>query len=234
MIVMPASACGWLWHSLARETSCIGHLYSPGDQRGPWPWIPYALDNGAFSCWTQKTNTFDHAKWANKEYAWRTLIMWAQTVPIKPLWAIVPDVPGNGLATLNKWEEFAPEVVSANIPIALAVQDGITPEVVLKMAIRPDVICVGGTDAYKEATTEAWAKEFPRVHYLRCNSVYKLNWLESLGVESCDGTGWNRGDRHIRTRGLEEWCRARAVPTSIPLWPHACRAAKDKKQLAFA
>ena len=114
MIVMPASACGWLWHSLARETSCIGHLYSPGDQRGPWPWIPYALDNGAFSCWTQKTNTFDHAKWANKEYAWRTLIMWAQTVPIKPLWAIVPDVPGNGLATLNKWEEFAPEVVSTS------------------------------------------------------------------------------------------------------------------------
>ena len=44
MIVMPANATGWFWHCLARETGRIGHLYSPGAQRGPWPWFPFALD----------------------------------------------------------------------------------------------------------------------------------------------------------------------------------------------
>jgi hypothetical protein len=60
MIVMPACSSGWLWHSLARETGRIGHLYSPRSQRGPWPWFPYACDNGAFSCWNPIENTFDN------------------------------------------------------------------------------------------------------------------------------------------------------------------------------
>ena len=34
MIVMPANSTGWFWHCLARETGKIGHLYSPGAQRG--------------------------------------------------------------------------------------------------------------------------------------------------------------------------------------------------------
>ena len=46
MIVMPANSSGWFWHSLARETGRLGHLYSPGGQMGPWPWFPYALDKG--------------------------------------------------------------------------------------------------------------------------------------------------------------------------------------------
>ena len=28
-----------------RYRGALGHLYSPGAQRGPWPEIPYALDN---------------------------------------------------------------------------------------------------------------------------------------------------------------------------------------------
>ena len=227
MIVMPANATGWFWHCLARETGRIGHLFSPRAQRGPWPWMPYALDNGAFSAWNQDNNTWDEAKWS--EQAWREMVVWAGGQTQKPLWAIVPDVPGNSDATFARWGRFAPSLGS--IPLALAVQNGMTPEMVRQLLPAPAVIAVGGSTDWKWETVEMWAREFPRVHLLRCNSPAKLEVLEALGVESCDGTGWNRGDRK-QTGGLEEWCRARATPTTERMTPFVSRA-RAPKQLFF-
>lgn len=232
MIVMPANATGWFWHSLARETGRIGHLFSPRAQRGPWPWMPYALDNGAFTCWDRFTNTFDEAKWQTMEQAWRELLFWSQVVAQKPRWAIVPDVPGNGAATLERWNRYIEDDCLRGVNHALAVQDGMTPAMVDDLRHRPDVICVGGTDEWKWSTAQMWCQQFPRVHVLRCNSPAKLDLLESWGCESTDGTGWNRGDRK-QTAGLEAWCRKRATPTHEPLTPHASRA-RCRHQLAFA
>jgi hypothetical protein len=231
VIVMPANACGWHWHTLARETGRLGHLFSPGGQRGPWPWLPYALDNGAFSCWDQDANTFDEAKWAVTERAWHRLIVWSQIAAIRPMWAIVPDVPGNAEATLARWAEYAPELT--HVPRALAVQDGMTADMVRALRPAPDVICVGGSTEWKWATVEMWARAFPRVHLLRCNSPPKLYELEAMGVESCDGTGWSRGDRK-QTQGIEEWARSKAVPSTSPLWPYVCRRNRTPQQESFA
>jgi hypothetical protein len=231
VIVMPANASGWFWHALARETGRLGHLFSPGGQRGPWPWFPYALDNGAFSCWDARANTFDEVRWAATERVWHRLVFWAQAAPIAPLWAIVPDVPGNAGATLERWERYAPQM--RRIPRALAVQDGMDVGDVKALDPAPEVIAVGGTTEWKWATVATWAAEFPRVHLLRCNSPTKLYELEALGVESCDGTGWSRGDRK-QTAGLEEWARSRAAPVTHPLWPHVCRAPRVRAQEAFA
>ncbi len=228
---MPSNASGWFWHSLARETGRLGHLYSPGAQRGPWPWFPYALDNGAFSCWDPVANTFDEAKWAVTERAWHRLIVWAQIAVIKPLWAIVPDVPGNADATFARWAKFADGL--RDVPLALAVQDGMTAEQVRALSPAPTVIAVGGSTDWKWETVEMWAREFPRVHLLRCNSPTKLYDLEAMGVESCDGTGWNRGDRK-QTSGLEEWARSKAAPTVSRLWPHVCRKSRCPEQESFA
>lgn len=233
MIVMPANASGWFWHSLARETGRLGHLYSPRAQRGPWPWLPYALDNGAFSCWNPKENSFDDVKWEQTEQAWRELLVWAHAAPMKARWAIVPDVPGNAEATLARWPQFATAVEEAEIPLAVAVQDGMTPAQVRDLDPLPDVVAVGGSTEWKWQSVEIWCAEFPRVHLLRCNSPQKLAYLESLGCESTDGTGWNRGDRN-QTSGLEAWCRARAEPVTSNLWPFVCRQPKDKRQLCFA
>jgi hypothetical protein len=123
-------------------------------------------------------------------------------------------------------------VLDAKIPLAIAVQNGMIPETIKKLEIQPDVICVGGTTEWKWDTAEMWCKEFPRVHLLRCNSPAKLYLLEEWGAESCDGTGWNRGDRN-QTSGLEQWCRERANPVDTPLWPFVCRE-RDKKQMTFA
>lgn len=231
MIVMPANSSGWFWHSLARETGKLGHLFSPGGQRGPWPWLPYALDNGAFSCWDRKSNAFDDETWVVTEKAWQRLIVWSQCVALKPLWAIVPDVPGNSERTLERWHQYANGLT--HCPRALAVQDGMTVADVQALKVKPDVIAVGGTDEWKKSTVEMWARTFPRVHLLRCNSPTWLPELEALGVESCDGTGWARGDRK-QTAGLEEWARSRAVPTTSPLWPFVCREPRIKNQETFA
>jgi hypothetical protein len=189
------------------------------------------LDNGAFSCWHQPTNTFNDAKWAATEQDWLKLLFWSQVAPMKPRWSLVPDVPGNGERTLAVWDKYVSHVKLAGFPTALAVQDGMTPDQVRQLS--PDVVFVGGTTEWKWETAEMWCREFPRVHVGRVNSPEKLYLLESWGAESCDGTGWNRGDRK-QTAGLEEFCRARAEPTSERLWPHASRAALDRNQLTFA
>lgn len=233
MIVMPANSSGWFWHSLARETGRIGHLYSPGAQCGPWPWFPYSLDNGVFALWEPASNSFDENAWASVGVAqWRQLLFWCAAAPLKPRWAIVPDRPGDWAATLTKWRRYAPELKAAGIPLAVAVQDGATADDVRRLDPQPAVIAVGGSTEWKWATAAQWILDFPRVHVLRCNSPERLHLLESLGCESCDGTGWNRGDRK-QTRGIEEWARGKARPVSLPLWPHASRA-RCKKQLTFA
>jgi hypothetical protein len=224
MIVMPANATGWFWHCLARETGRIGHLFSPGAQRGPWPWFPYALDNGAFAAWDQRENLWCEDAWDVK--AWRKMIRWAQAQAQQPRWAIVPDWIGSGERTIERWYQFEKEVPFAK---ALAVQDGMS--VAQARDINPDVICVGGTTEWKWATVEMWAKSFPRVHVLRVNSPQKLAYLDQLGVESCDGTGWNRGDK-TQTRGLELWARQSPTPVQSMLSDYVCKQ-PDKQQLTF-
>lgn len=227
-------SAGWFWHCLARETGRIGHLYSPGAQRGPWPWFPYALDNGVFPLWNPTDNSFDEARWlASGVVAWRQLLFWSKAAPIAPMWAVVPDRPGEREGTLKKWSIYAPEVRATGIALAVAVQNGMTPDDVRALAPLPDVICVGGDDAFKWGTVEMWAKEFQRVHVLRCNSPDKLSYLQQLGVESTDGTGWNRGDRK-QTSGLEKFARGLLHQHRFDLWPHVCRQKADKKQMEFA
>lgn len=231
---MPGNSSGWYWHSLALLTGRLGHLYSPGAQRGPWPWFPYALDNGAFSCWNPEDNTFDDDKWQTTETAWKQLLFWAQVAGQRPLWAIVPDRPGNWDETCLKWSVFAGIVEQSGIPLAVAVQDGATPNSVRALSPAPQVIAVGGSTDWKWETVAMWAKEFPRVHLLRCNSPAKLDVLQKLKVESCDGTGWNRGDR-TQTSGLERWCKQHAdrIPKRHDMFPFVSRKT-DKKQLTFA
>lgn len=231
MIVMPANSSGWFWHTLARETGRLGHLFSPGSQRGPWPWLPYALDNGAFSCWDQSANSFDFHAWDALEPRWRALLFWAGSQDQRPLWSIVPDVPGNAAETIARWPRYAATVARSGFPLAIAVQDGMAPAHVRALDPAPAVIAVGGTTEWKWQTVAMWVREFPRVHLLRCNSPARLYDLEALGVESCDGSGWSRGDRK-QTAGLEAWCRSKASPITTPLYPFVCRA-PSKVQLSL-
>jgi len=225
MIVMPANATGWFWYCLARETGRIGHLYSPGAERGPWPWFPFALDNGAFGCWDMATNAFDDERWAATLPQWKKMLAWAAPNMDGVRWAIVPDVPGNRERTIEQWSQYAGVVQAHGLTLAVAVQDGMSLHDVKALSPQPEVVAIGGSNQYKWGSVHMWAANWPRVHVLRCNSPEKLQLLEALGVESCDGTGWNRGDRK-QTAGLERWARQHPVPRVDDLAPFVCRGKK--------
>jgi len=220
---MPSNASGWFIQTLARETGKLGHLYSPGGQRGPWPWLPHAFDNGAFSCWSMETGKFHDDKWEAMLPRWRALMSWGRTARHYPLWAIVPDVPGDAERTLARWHEYEKLVPFRK---AMAVQDGMEPSDVLALRVRPDVIAVGGSTEWKWGSLQKWLSAFKRVHVLRCNSPSKLDEMEEAGVESCDGTGWMRRDIE-QTRGLERWARRNPSPYTAETWQYACNQGRN-------
>src|SRR6185437_10052149 len=166
----------------------IGHLFSPGAQRGPYEFIPYALDNGRFS--QQET-------W--REEGWRELLEWAKLSGQRPIWALVPDVVANRNATLHEWKKYASALARFGWPLAFAVQDGMTPSDIPHDA---DVLFVGGSTEWKWRTVSMWCSIFPRVHVGRVNTYKRLWQCHDAGARSCDGTGlWTRGDQ-LQKRGV--------------------------------
>lgn len=172
----------------------IGHLYSPGGQRGPYADIPYALDNRAFSTWKRGL------KWSVEE--WFDLLRWAKLSAYKPMWALVPDVVGDRKGTLERWKEYSPVVRKFGWPLAFAVQDGMEPADIPKDA---EVIFVGGTTKWKWRTVPLWCKAHPRVHVGRVNEYKALLICDKAGAESVDGTGWCRRPDSREFRQLKMW-----------------------------
>jgi hypothetical protein len=163
----------------------LGHLFSPGDQRGPFEFCPYSLDNGAFK------GHFDLERWLK-------LLEWARLSGIPPVWVLVPDVVSDRVATLAMWRQHSQVAARYGWPLAFAVQDGMTPKDVPQTA---EVVFVGGSTFWKWRTLSMWCKTFPRVHVGRVNTYKRLWQCHEAGAESTDGTGFMRGDQR-QYRGL--------------------------------
>ncbi len=161
----------------------LGHLYSVGGWRRTIK-IPYGLDNGAYSSFL-RGQPFDCA-------AYRDLLAKAASADMAPLWVLVPDVVGDRAATLESWATWVDEVASYGWPLAFAAQDGMTDS---DVPPRADVVFVGGSTAWKRAGIYRWCRSHPRVHIGRINSARWLWEAHDAGAESCDGTGWFRGDQ---------------------------------------
>lgn len=182
MIVMVSNSTGIRTGYLAGLfPDRIGHLYSPRGKRGPYSFIPYALDNDAFGLGDNWSET-----------NWLNALRWAADSGMEPRWALVPDKVGDKEITLQKWLQYAPVTASYGWPLAFAVQDGMTAADVPTDA---DVIFVGGSTEWKWDTMQMWCDEFPRVHVGRVNAYHRLWECHRAGAESTDGTGWMRGDR---------------------------------------
>lgn len=174
----------------------LGHLYSPGGERGPWPWMPYALDNGAYSAF-KNGRPFDVP-------AWLSLLDWAKASGVAPLWTLVPDVVGDCAATLRAWDTYAPIAASYGWPLAFAAQDGMEP---IDVPAAADVVFIGGSTAWKREAIVPWCRAHRRVHVGRINTRRWVEYCEAAGAESCDGTGWTRGDLN-QWGGLLGWLDA--------------------------
>src|SRR5687767_7253025 len=113
-------------------------------------WMPFALDNDAFTAWSKKQ------PW--NETAWRKMLESVRRSGFSPLWALVPDVVADRDATLLLWGRFASVVSGYGWPLGFAVQDGMTPADVPSNA---DVVFVGGSTEWKWRTVKIWASNFP-------------------------------------------------------------------------
>jgi hypothetical protein len=232
MIVMPANSRGALIHYLAGRFGHLGHLYSPGGERAPYPWLPYALDNGAFPAWK------NGQRWDADAY-WR-LLEWALEQRQAPRWILVPDVVADRSATLRSWAKWAPKLREFGWPLAFAAQDGMRPADVPTDA---DVVFLGGSTEWKREAIVPWCRLFRRVHVGRINTYDWLTYCERAGAESCDGTGWTRGDQD-QLRGLVTWLeeansgRKPAPLTALEIVPVQSRrgasASQGQTSLSFA
>lgn len=217
VMVMPSNNTGALVRQLGRLfPGKVGLLMGPGGFRNPPPYLPYALDNGAFGAWT-KDLPWD-------EGAWMRLLLDAAAAKHRPAWALVPDVVADRKATIEKWACFAPTVrnLLPGVPLAFAVQDGMERQDVPADA---DVVFVGGTTEWKWSTVPAWTGWFERVHVGRVNSLRRLLDCEQQGVESCDGTGWFRGNE-VQSRGVIRWITGN-VPAQLRLFLDLAAPAKE-------
>lgn len=187
---MPASATGIRVGYLAgRYPGRIGNLYGPRDRKGPFEFLPYALDNRAFGA------HLSGEEWSPQE--WVAMLEWAKLSGQRPLWALVPDVVADRERTLRNWDTYAPKLEPYGWPMAFAVQDGMTPADIPAAAA---VVFVGGSTEWKWKTVRMWCEAFPRVHVGRVNSYRRLWECHDAGAESCDGTGWFRGDQQSRRK----------------------------------
>lgn len=166
-----------------RFPGSVGFLISPSYyMRLPiTEWMPYVLDNGAFSAWR------DGKEWNCQ--GWRDMIMHCRRTKIDPLWAAVPDVVCNKYATISNWNVYKHEIKSLGWKMAFCVQDGMTPQDVPSDA---DVVFVGGSDRWKFKNLKTWTGNFQRVHCARVNAPEMIEACETAGCESIDGTGWTR------------------------------------------
>jgi hypothetical protein len=194
MIVMPSNNTGFEAGRLfGMFPDRLAHLQSVDSPREPKPGIRWALDNGVFGAWSQGR------EWS-EEPLYRFLDQYAAW---KPMWCVVPDWVGDREKTLQLWENHWHAIRAFGIPLAFAVQDGMTPGDVPQEAV---VIFVGGTTSWKWRTLRTWTGHFPRVHVGRVNSRNLLEQAEAAGAESCDGTGWFRDP--TRTQELENYLAA--------------------------
>lgn len=207
MKVFVSNNTGWRTHYLQGRYGNLGLLMSPDGLRGPWPHLPYALDNGAFGAYL-RNQEFDSE-------GYRRALSWTVDKLAHPLWVVVPDVVADAEATFDSWDRWQDEVRGWGFPLAFAVQDGMTPDQVRARGVEADVVFVGGTTDWKEATLAEWCAEFPRVHVGRINGLRGLNLCAEAGAESCDGTGWFRG-RADQLDGLIEFLRRQAPDAPPP------------------
>lgn len=171
-----------LWHYAAgRWPGKVGLLLGPAyfTKQAIRPWLPYVLDNDAFSAWTNGTE-WNHA-------AWTAMLQRAMLHKHKPSWVLVPDVVTDKAATLANWEKHAPEAATYRWPLAFAAQDGMTPDDVPSDAA---IVFIGGSTEWKWRSLPTWCANFRRVHVGRVNNIEKVYHCEDMGVESVDGTGW--------------------------------------------
>lgn len=141
----------------------------------------WGFDNGAFGAWRSGE------KWDADKYLKRLDAAYALGTPRL---AVVPDLPAEGERSLDfslEWLDRLP----ADWPWFLAVQDGMTVEMVRPHLRRFSGLFLGGTDKFKASGAE-WVRLAKsaslQFHYGRTSTIRKLEHARRIGADSGDST----------------------------------------------
>ena len=139
----------------------------------------FAIDNGAFAGFNEKA----FMSLLNREYENRN----------KCRFVCCPDVVADCNKTLELFNEWRLKL--SDWPLAFVAQDGQGVETVPWDHIA--ALFIGGSTRFKlSAQVEKLIKEAKQrgkwVHVGRVNGPERYKWFESLGADSCDGTGLAR------------------------------------------
>lgn len=157
-----------------------GQLLTPLTRYSRWS-ETWAVDNGAFS-------GFDPKKFA--------ALLARQSDLSGCLWVVAPDVVGSARRTLELfWRRRT--WIPKRFPVALAAQDGIEDLDLPWDQFR--CLFIGGSTDFKYSKTVrdliVVAKILGKlVHAGRVNTPGRWDYFESLGVDTCDGSGLSRYD----------------------------------------
>lgn len=147
--------------------------------------LPFALDNGAWSAYTQG-RPFDEVAFVR---ALRKLGASAD-------WTVIPDVVAGGHASLDFSLRWMRAVLDESPRALLAVQDGMTVEDVRPFIGKRVGIFVGGSTAWKLATLRQWGALAREVgawcHVGRVNTRRRISACAEAGAHSFDGTSVSR------------------------------------------
>jgi hypothetical protein len=168
----------------------VGYMVSPFmGNRVPNDGRPVGFDNACFN------NRFSASRW-------RRFLLKHYPIRGRALFAVVPDVYGDHVATVARWKRWSATGRQYEMPLAFVAQDGFCSAEVPWSEF--DVLFIGGTDAWKyEADGEytAAVKDLVReahergkwVHAGRVNSGKRYRMCKRHGVDSADGNFVGRG-----------------------------------------
>lgn len=152
--------------------------------------FPYALDNGAWSAFTQN-RPFDFPAF---EKALSKMGSGAD-------WTVVPDIVAGGLSSLELSLSWLPRVLSSSPRALIAVQDGMRTCDLRPFLGRNVGIFVGGSTEWKLRTMLDWSvlgKEVGCwVHVGRVNTCTRIRLCSLYGVDSFDGTSASRYSKNV-------------------------------------
>ena len=157
----------------------IGFLQTPGNGHTLDDVAVWAMDNGCFT----KSYPGDDAYLS-------TLAKYEQH-RARCLFVAVPDVVGDAAATLALWPAMSARIRAAGWPVALVLQDGMTPDMIPWPEV--DWVFVGGSTEWKlghaAATLIVTAQHHGvRVHIGRVNSLRRFTLFAGLNCDTADGT----------------------------------------------
>lgn len=145
-----------------------------------YPGEPWGFDNGAFRDWSAGLE-FD-------EVAYQRALERAVEQPNPALLAVLPDIVAGGMKSLDFSLRWLGDLGPV-LPWYLAVQDGMTPEMLPALPDSIVGIFLGGTSEFK-GTAEAWCgyahAHGLRFHYGRAGTMAKVAHALRVGADSLD------------------------------------------------